>query len=79
MCAHLRISPQLFEHAQVPELRVVVQVRLPLAGLQRTSPFRHNLPLWMLFFRLAGVPTLCSKCPGSGINLRWRSCTMQML
>ena len=31
-CAHLRISPQLLEHTQIPELRVIVTVRLPLAG-----------------------------------------------
>ena len=32
VCAHLHISPQLFEHTQIPELRAIVQVRLPLAG-----------------------------------------------
>ena len=31
-CAHCRISAQLLEHAQIPELRAVVQVRVPLAG-----------------------------------------------
>ena len=41
-------------------------------GLQRAPPSR-NLPLRTPFFRLAGVPTSCSKCPGSGINLRWRN------
>ena len=34
-------------------------------GLQRASPSRHNLPPWTLCCRLAGVPTSCSKCPGS--------------
>ena len=32
VCAHLRISPQLLEHTQIPELRAIVQVRLPIAG-----------------------------------------------
>ena len=32
VCAHLRISPQLLEHTQIPELRAIVQVRVPLAG-----------------------------------------------
>ena len=32
VCAHLRISPQLLEHTQIPELRATVQVRVPLAG-----------------------------------------------
>ena len=32
VCAHLRKSPQLLEHTQIPELRAVVQVRVPLAG-----------------------------------------------
>ena len=31
-CAQLRISSQLLEHAQIPELRAIVQVRVPLAG-----------------------------------------------
>ena len=32
VCAHLRISPQLLEHTQIPELRAIVQIRVPLAG-----------------------------------------------
>ena len=32
VCAHLRISSHLLEHAQIPELRAIVQVRVPLAG-----------------------------------------------
>ena len=31
VCAQLRISVQLLEHAQIPELRAIVQVRVPLA------------------------------------------------
>ena len=33
VCAHCRISAQLLEHAQIPELRAVVQVRVPLAAI----------------------------------------------
>ena len=31
-CANCRISSQLLEHAQIPQLRCVVQIREPLAG-----------------------------------------------
>ena len=32
VCAQLRISSHLLEHAQIPELRAIVQVRVPFAG-----------------------------------------------
>ena len=32
VCAHLQISSHLLEHAQIPELRAIVQVRVALAG-----------------------------------------------
>ena len=39
-CANCRISPQLLEHAQIPQLRCVVQIRVPLAG----APGGANIP-----------------------------------
>ena len=43
VCAHLRIGPQLLEHTQIPELRTIVQIRVPLAGAPRAPPSRSNL------------------------------------
>ena len=45
VCAHLRISLQLLEHAETRELRAIVQVRIPLALLQ--AGWRPDLVLQM--------------------------------
>ena len=71
VCAHLQISPQLLEHTQMPELRAIVQARVPLARARRALPSPSNLPLRTPSFRLADDLILCSKCLESAITLRW--------
>ena len=64
-CAHLRISSQLLEHTQIPELRAIVQVRVPGA---RKGTALSNLQLRKPSLRLVGDLILCSKCPESAIS-----------
>ena len=73
VCAHLQISSHLLEHAQIPELRAIVQSASRWPGPLKALPFPSSLPLWAPCSRLAGGLTLCSKWPGNGANRRLRN------
>ena len=67
VCAHLRISPQLLEHTQIPELRAIVQIRLPLAGAPEgiALPSQHPSSGWLASRpRAPNAPGAGSTCAG---------------
>ena len=66
VCAHCRISlsAQLLEHAQIPELRPIVQFESRWQGPRRARPFPAK-PQRTPCFRRAGALTWCYRCPGS--------------
>ena len=67
VCAQLRIRSQLLEHAQIPELRAIVQVRVPLAGAPEGTALPKPATADSLL-QAGWQPDLVLQMPGNGAN-----------
>ena len=88
LSVQLRKSSHLLEHAQIPELRALVQVRVPLAGAPEGTalPKQPATPCFMwgpknlLCQHGPALRARCAKQPGSGTQVprcllrQWQTC-----